>query len=134
MENDNLSPEYLEKIMNSLNNDELSTIDFDQLGRMLDNLSGQLDDQITAAQELSLIKDDYRKRIGGMVKAIAAVDRKRDALDQALAAISDLQEMSCQDLITCYQRTSARFRDCFPASFGPHNGAAKHWREDAPHK
>jgi len=53
-----------------------------------------------------------------MRKAIAAVNKHSDQMDEMLQYLEGLSELSATDLIRQYRITSAKFRDCFPASFG----------------
>ena len=118
MEKDNNHSEYIAQLLASLNDDKMSMIDFDHLRTWLAKLSGQLCSEEGCAGELKVLRDDYSQRIGGMVKAIAAVDRKRDSWPEALSLVESLDSMKAGDLVICYRKVTARFRDHFPASFG----------------
>ncbi|MGH8015157.1 MAG: hypothetical protein ACREBV_03105, partial [Candidatus Zixiibacteriota bacterium] len=61
---------------------------------------------------------DYINRIGGMVKAVAAVERSHDKAADAVIYLESLSSMSAAELIEQYRRTSAKFRSAFPSSFG----------------
>lgn len=118
MKNNNSSYTYFRDIAADIVDEKLPEIDFDLLTARLTEASVQLREAAENATELELLKSDYRTRISGMVKAIGAVDRKRGALHSALESIEKLDELSVADLVNSYRTTSARFRDCFPSSFG----------------
>jgi hypothetical protein len=67
---------------------------------------------------LELLRHDYVGRLSGMLKAIAAVDRRHATGSEILAQLEALPGCSTEQLIEQYRRVSARFRDTFPASFG----------------
>lgn len=69
-------------------------------------------------EELQNLRSDYIVRIGGMIKAIAAASRRRDALAVAEEEVAALPKMTVMQLIERHRRVSARFRDAFPAGFG----------------
>lgn len=101
----------------SLDNERPDIIDFDTLTeslRQLDTVLAAADD---TAEQRERLADDYRARIAGMIKAIAAVNRRRDAFDIAALELEQLATLDTDALILYYQRTAARFRDAFPASF-----------------
>jgi hypothetical protein len=109
---------YENQLLESLDEQSISCIDFDQLRDWL-KLRSESSESIDAIRsDLRILRDDYCARIGGMVKAIAAVDRERDRWSEACDLVEKLPEMSTNELIDCYRMTSARFRDSFPASFG----------------
>ena len=114
----NGSYNYFREIAADIADEKLPGIDFDLLTTRLTEASEQLREATETATELEHLKTDYRTRISGMVKAIGAVDRKRDSLLSALESIDKLDELSAAELVSSYRTTSARFRDCFPSSFG----------------
>jgi len=118
LKNNNSSYNYFRDIAADIADEKLPEIDFDLLTTRLTEASRQLREVAETATELELLKTDYQTRISGMVKAIGAVDRKRGSLLSALESIDKLSELSAADLISSYRTTSARFRDCFPSSFG----------------
>jgi len=111
VQNINTPLEKLSRIVGQLDDTTMPLIDFDQLKEVCSHVTAQ-------AEELALPRDDYIKRINGMVKAIAVCDRKQDHRQQAAETIDALPAMTTAELTACFRRISARFRDCFPASFG----------------
>ena len=118
MGNDNEVITLVDGILKSLSADEISMIDFDRLGADLGQIRDAMSSMTSAADELACLRQDYQQRISGMIKAVAAVDRKRDRSKDALEMIESLQELEAPELIRCYRTVSARFRDSFPASLG----------------
>ncbi len=117
MEKSNSHSTYVAELAASLDDDHLSLLDFDRLKAWLGEIAPILKSSEAAGVELVLLREDYIARVSGMVKAIAVADRKHSRYETALALIESLPSMSAADLVDCYRRTSARFRDCFPASF-----------------
>lgn len=118
MEQSNRHRAYAAELMASLDDDHLSLVDFDRLKMWLAEIGPRLESLDSVRTDLELLRRDYIGRIGGMVKAIAVADRKGNRYESALALIDSLESMPTSDLIDCYRKTCARFRDCFPASFG----------------
>jgi hypothetical protein len=67
--------------------------------------------------DLELLRADYIARVAGMIRAIAAAGRSRDALAVADDEVAALDDMSVVELIETHRRVSARFRDAFKAGF-----------------
>jgi hypothetical protein len=109
---------YLADIREALTAEAVSMIDFDRLRIWLDQLAVDLPILHRDRDEATVLREDYQNRIGGMLKAIAVAERGRPALGDALEIIDNLPARSATELIDCYRRTSARFRDTFPTSFG----------------
>jgi hypothetical protein len=118
LKNDNSINTYFRDIAADIADEKLPEIDFDLLSSRLTEASGRLQKAAGNTTELELLKSDYQTRISGMVKAMSAVDRKRGSLLSALETIDKLNEMSAAELLNTYRTTSAKFRDCFPVSFG----------------
>lgn len=118
MENISTYREYLTAIREQLDASRIDQINFDEMSERLDELASLLAECERRDQERDILREDYVGRITGMLKAIAAVDRKREAPRLALREVDGLSSLDGQELIDCYRRTSARFRDAFPASFG----------------
>ncbi len=112
---------YLTEVAALIDEATVARIDFDELKSRLINLHGRLEAQETLAAEYALLRDDCERRIAGMAKAIAAVDRKRDRLEEALALVEELPGLTSVHLLQTYRRIAARFRDSFPGSFGFHD-------------
>jgi len=108
---------YFAGLDEQLTENNLSLIDFDELRRRLSQLASETETSEQVAEEYALLREDLQQRLAGMVKAIAAVDRQRDGYGTALAVIEELAALSASELLRQYRRVSARFRDCFPASF-----------------
>ncbi len=108
----------ISEILDDLNAEKLSLIDFDELRELLKMNCEESESEKVGLVELATLRDDYTARIGGMLKAIAAVDRKAGSIEDSLELIDKTQTMNAASLVSCYRRTTARFRDCFPASFG----------------
>ena len=118
MENHNKQSAYVKELVDSLTGDKVSFIDFDQLKEWLAEVAPILDKIDQLREEIGLLRLDYISRIGGMVKAIAAVNRHPDGWENALTYLENLPSFSAGELIEEYRKTSARFRDAFPTSFG----------------
>ena len=101
-----------------LSEEKMAQVDFDKLKDWLNRSSAELDRGDLATGELRLLRSDIIDRISGMQKAIAAVNKRNDQMDEMLQYLEGLPELSAADLIRQYRITSAKFRDCFPASFG----------------
>jgi hypothetical protein len=109
---------YLEEVVSVLDGSSISRIDFDELKQRLLSVCDGLNAQEEMAGEHALLREEYEQRIAGMIKAIAAVDRKRDRWEEALGLVEELPVMRSAQLLATYRRVAARFRDCFPGSFG----------------
>ncbi len=118
MENHNKQSAYVKELVDSLTGDNVSFIDFDQLKEWLAEVAPILDKIDQLREEIGLLRLDYISRIGGMVKAIAAVNRRPDGWENALTYLENLPSLSAGELTEEYRKTSARFRDAFPTSFG----------------
>ena len=121
MEKNENDIDYLTEVVVLIDEATMARIDFDELKSRLASLHDRLEAQETLAPEYALLRDDCERRIAGMAKAIAAVDRKRDRMEEALALVEELPGLTSADLLQTYRRTAARFRDSFPGSFGFHD-------------
>ncbi len=101
-----------------LSAERMDEIDFDRLAAWLSELAPVLNEVEKSAENLAALRQDYEGRIVGMVKAMAAVDRSGRGYDDAIVSLETLPQLSGEELVACYRRTSARFRDMFPTSFG----------------
>ena len=117
----------LEEFSGKIDSEDLAQLDFDRLRQTLDDMASSLDESVRIREELEAYRQDYIARISGMEKAIAAVRRDKSGLSVALEHLASLETMSARELIDSYNRTQARFRDAFPASFGllQHSGAGR---------
>jgi hypothetical protein len=118
VEKDELELGYINQLHSALAAEAVTTIDFDRLRLWLENLGAALPVLFRAREEATVLREDYQNRIAGMLKAIVVAERGRPSLDDSLDMIERLPRRSATELIECYRRTSARFRDTFPTSFG----------------
>jgi hypothetical protein len=112
------SNQTVEQMLADLTNEQLPVIDFDRLAILLTQQAGEMKALKKVRREAEILRADYESRIGGMLKAIALADRKREKIDEALEAVQSLATMSSAELVESYRLVSARFRDSFPTSFG----------------
>jgi len=113
--------DYLSEVVNLIDEATLPKIDFDELKARLSTVCNRLTAQDELAVEYALLRDDCERRIAGMTKAIAAVDRKQDRMQEALSLVDELPALDSAQLLQTYRRVAARFRDSFPGSFGYYN-------------
>jgi len=118
VKNHNKHSAYVKELADSLSDDRISLIDFDRLRQWLIEIVPVLNEVHHLHEEKELMRRDYIGRIAGMTKAIAAVNRHPDGGESALAYLETLPSLSAGELIEQYRKTSARFRDAFPTSFG----------------
>ncbi len=118
MGNRNEHSSYAKELVDSLAGDNVSLIDFDRLRGWLLETASTFDEIVKLKEEVELLRQDYIGRIAGMTKAIAAVNRNPDGWESALAYLETLPSLGAGELIEQYRKTSARFRDAFPTSFG----------------
>lgn len=121
MENVKSEIAYLEGVVRLLDETSLARLDFDELRARLTGVCASLESHGQSAGNHALLRQDYEQRIAGMIKAVAAVDRKRDRWEEAAASVDELPTLTAGELIERYRRVAARFRDCFPGSFGTQN-------------
>ncbi len=118
MENHNKHSAYVKELVNSLTGDNISFIDFDRLKDWLVETAPILTEVDQLREDIELMCQDYIGRIAGMTKAVAVVTRHPDGWESALAYLETLPSLSAGELIEQYRKTSARFRDTFPTTFG----------------
>ena len=110
----------LTSALDNITDTTLPLVDFDALRNDLSSLLESVASIVASpaddgsSDDLKYLRADYECRIAGMVKAMAAVDRKHDSFAETLDFIERLPEMSVTRLIEQYRRVSARFRDTFP--------------------
>jgi hypothetical protein len=107
-----------EKLAEQLAAPKLPYLDFDQLRHWLLAASQKCRTANQHEHDLQLLREDYQARITGMLKAIAIAERSRSRLDSLADLIDSLGRMSVEDLILCYRKTGAIFRDHFPGAIG----------------
>ncbi len=118
MESHSQHAEYARELREALDAENLSLIDFDRWRQWLSEIGQILDEIRQLRDDEAVLRQDLIARIGGMVKAIAAVDRHPVEWGAAAAFVENLSSLSAAELVEQYRKTSARFRDAFPASFG----------------
>ncbi len=116
MENKPNRTEYLNSVVACLDREAIDEIDFDKLKSALSVLTSELSARDDMAEETALLREHCQQRIAGMVKAMAALERRGDSYEQTLEYLEQLPSLKAEDLLKQYRRVSARFRDCFPAS------------------
>lgn len=96
----------------------IEEIDFDRLAAMLSEIVPELKNVQSREETILALRRDYEGRIAGMVKAMAAVDRSGKSYEEALRSLEELPGLTGEELVACYHKTAARFRDLFPTTFG----------------
>jgi len=109
---------YIAELMEALDGERLSLIDFDALRKWLGELAPRLAERDRVLSDVVLLRADAEARIGGMLKAIAAADQKRGSLDGVQHELDRLPTLTVAELLACRERVAAKFRDCFPTSYG----------------
>jgi hypothetical protein len=122
---------YLEGVVRLLDEAGMARIDFDELRARLMEIGAGLAALDERAEGHALLRQDCEQRIAGMIKAIAAVDRKHDGWSEALAQVEELPTLTPAKLLETYRRIAARFRDCFPGSFGALGPGGRRFPSDA---
>jgi hypothetical protein len=102
----------------SLSETGMPLIDFDQLKKWIDRQDRLTRQSEETQRDWLCLREDYCRRLAGMLKAMAAVDRRHNTGAEALELIDSLEKLTGEELVACYRRTTARFRDTFPTSFG----------------
>lgn len=102
---ENLAGELIEKI------------DFDQVIEILGTIRNKINQEQETVNELEYLKEEYRSRIIGMVKANLACRKNQKDSDLAVKLADDISGISAEELVGMYARVAARFRTNFPASF-----------------
>ena len=131
MENAKAEIAYLEGVVRLMDDAGMARIDFDELRERLQVIGVGLAARDTLAEDHALLRQDCEQRIAGMIKAIAAVDRKRDGWSEAVAQVDELPTLESAKLLETYRRVAARFRDCFPGSFGTPSPGGRRFHTDA---
>ncbi len=117
MENSLINIDDIKAICENLKAESVESINFDELSEMLGEVQQLLDGHRKLTREINLLKEDYRNRIVGMLKANLAC--REDIEDNQLIGklTGNVSEIKAKDLIDIYSRTAARFRTNFPSSF-----------------
>ena len=130
MENVKGEIDYLEGVVCLMDEAGMARIDFDELRERLLAIGIGLAALDKQAEGHILLRQDCEQRIAGMIKAIAAVDRKRDTWNEAVAQVEELPTLAPAKLLETYRRVAARFRDCFPGSFGALSPGGRRFQTD----
>lgn len=108
----------LAQVLNCLKDGAVERIDFDRMTEVLENARNVIGDGEKTIAEYGKLQQDYRRRLMGMLKAVMVGKSKEGDGELAAALADESREIPSRDLIELHRRISARFRDCFPASFG----------------
>jgi hypothetical protein len=100
-----------------LSRDAVELIDFDTLQELLKEMAPACKRLEKMNAELMTIKDDYRNRIVGMLKANLACRKDPHDMELAASLAGDLEQIEAGELVRLYSRVAGRFRSNFPASF-----------------
>lgn len=117
MVTDKLNKDTIDLLCRNLANETLEQIDFDELIDILGAVRDSVNQEQKTVRELEYLKEEYRNRIVGMVKANLACRANERDTDLAVKLSDDISEISAEELVGMYSRTAARFRTNFPASF-----------------
>ncbi|MBI5267854.1 MAG: hypothetical protein HY851_11545 [candidate division Zixibacteria bacterium] len=101
-----------------LSDESLVEIDLDAIRKVLESSVGAGSAVSQLSEELTILREDYISRIVGMAKALAVARQTGEALAEATELAESLPSMSSPQLVEQYRRTTAKFRDAFPSSFG----------------
>lgn len=124
----------LRKLAEDITSESLNELNLDALAEALTAAAAQLEEAASLRQDCRLLKDEYRARILGMLKAIIACKPDDDSAFLASRLTGDIEQFRAEQLIRQYHRVAARFRNSFPASFrylnfGKGGDSAKRWEE-----
>lgn len=124
----------LKKLAADILSESLSELNLDTLAEALSAAAAQLEETAQLRQDCRLLKEEYRTRILGMLKAIIACRPDDDSAILASHLSGDIEQFCAEQLIRQYHRVAARFRNCFPASFrylnfGRGADSGKRWEE-----
>ncbi len=108
----------VESFLENLKNENLEVLNFDSLAENLLEIKNSLKTIATVSCQEKEFRTDYIRRIAGMLKAVAAVKNNFETGQEILDKMEALKAVSAEELIKQYKKTSAIFRDAFPASFG----------------
>jgi flagellar biosynthesis chaperone FliJ len=121
-------------IIQSLDDNAVELIDFDNLKNTLRTMQSRCEEQEKTSSELSFIKNEYRNRIIGMMKAVMACRHRENDAEMLSQLSGDIENIQAGELVSLYGRVAARFRDSFPTSFKyltypARSGNKKDWSE-----
>jgi predicted DNA-binding protein (UPF0278 family) len=123
-----------QNLAKSISAERLDELDFDRLAEALQSATAEVNTLSQLKGELQMLKEEYRKRILGMLKGILASRQDEDSMMLAASLSGDIEDFSAEQLIRQYSRVAARFRSAFPASFrylnpGTNLSGSKNWSE-----
>lgn len=98
--------------------ENLELLDFDHVAEKLqesDSLKKNVD---VLKNEFEILRSDYIGRITSMLKAIGAVKKSKEELEEVVDFIETLPDKKSEELCKLYRKVQSKFRDNFPASFG----------------
>nr|MBN2276859.1 hypothetical protein [candidate division Zixibacteria bacterium] len=112
-----LDLQTLNAILTCLDDESIEEINFDDLRNVLDKTGAVGDECTRLASELNLIKEEYRNRVVGILRANMACRPNDDDAALVHRLNDNLETVPVSELIKLYSRSAARFRDNFPSSF-----------------
>jgi len=118
VDTNNIDKNLINAICRNLEDESIELLDFDSLKKLLIDMQHACESQNQIAAELHLIKEEYRNRIIGMLKANMACKPEEDDARMIADLSGDLSDLEAGRLVKLYSRNAARFRSNFPASFG----------------
>jgi len=130
-----LNRDTLEMVCNNLKTEAVEKIDFDALIDTLSDTADSIEAYESVNTELTYLKNEYRNRIIGMLKANLACRKNERDIELAARLTGDISEIDCDEMVRTYRRVASRFRANFPTSFGyltmPSKNftAENNWRE-----
>ena len=112
-----IDKEAIKSIGKALECEATELIDFDLLRKVLEDLPAIVEAGEKLQSELDFIKEEYRRRIVGMLKANMVCKPEADDMEMAARVSGDISRIDASDLVILYARAAARFRANFPMSF-----------------
>ncbi|UCD94061.1 MAG: hypothetical protein JSU69_09865 [Candidatus Zixiibacteriota bacterium] len=125
-----IDKETIESVGKALESEATELIDFDLLRKVLGDLSTIMEARDRLQGELDFIKEEYRRRIVGMLKANMACKSEADDMEMAARVSGDISRIEAPELIKLYARAAARFRANFPSSFKYVNFPSRDYSKD----
>jgi hypothetical protein len=112
-----IDKETIESVGKALESESIELIDFDLLQKVLACMSTTLETHEKLQSELDFIKEEYRRRIVGMLRANMACKAEADDMEIAAKVSGDISGIETHELVKLYTKAAARFRANFPSSF-----------------
>ena len=125
-----IDKETIESVGKALECEATELIDFDLLRKVLGDLSMIMEARDKLLGELDFIKEEYRRRIVGMLKANMACKSEADDMEMAGRVSGDISRIDASELVKLYARAAARFRANFPSSFKYVNLSGRSYSKD----